>query len=257
MASSNNPSSRMVMTSFSPYADESGNYLLLLPSSSTATRPPSTSIISETVEEDITQPIDKIQFTNSVNDMKHPMLKSFIAGSLSGTCSTLLFQPFDLVKTRIQNSQLAIESAGSGPSNVRPLSSTRIGSILIDVIKNEQLTGLWRGTVPSLLRCVPGVGLHFCCLDTLQNHFCSGRQPKAMEALAFGAASRTLAGVKTRMQLYPKQFPTLFTTVIFIVQKNGVQGLFAGLVPRMMRRTLVASMAWTVYEQMMKSIGIK
>ena len=79
------------------------------------------------------------------------MLKSFIAGSLSGTCSTLLFQPFDLVKTRIQNSQLAIESAGSGPSNVRPLSSTRIGSILIDVIKNEQLTGLWRGTVPVII----------------------------------------------------------------------------------------------------------
>lgn len=28
--------------------------------------------------------------------------KSMAAGCISGTCSTLLFQPFDLVKTRIQ-----------------------------------------------------------------------------------------------------------------------------------------------------------
>ena len=33
-----------------------------------------------------------------------PVVKSFLAGSLSGTCSTLLFQPLDLVKTRVQSS---------------------------------------------------------------------------------------------------------------------------------------------------------
>lgn len=59
------------------------------------------------------------------------------------------------------------------------------------------------------------------------------------------------------MQLYPKQFPSSLSTVIFIVKQKGAQGLFSGLVPRMMRRTLMASMAWTVYEQMMKNIGLK
>lgn len=32
-------------------------------------------------------------------------------------------------------------------------------------------------------------------------------------------------------------------------QRYGIQGYFKGLVPRMLRRTLMAAMAWTVYEQ--------
>lgn len=39
----------------------------------------------------------------------------------------------------------------------------------------------------------------------------------------------------------------LFT--FFSQQKYGIQGYFKGLVPRMLRRTLMAAMAWTVYEQ--------
>lgn len=39
-------------------------------------------------------------------------MKAFAAGSLSGTCSTLLFQPFDLVKTRLQVEGTALSSAG-------------------------------------------------------------------------------------------------------------------------------------------------
>lgn len=38
--------------------------------------------------------------------------KAFIAGALSGTCSTLLFQPFDLVKTRLQVDNSALSPAG-------------------------------------------------------------------------------------------------------------------------------------------------
>lgn len=33
---------------------------------------------------------------------QNPIIKAFLAGSVSGTCSTILFQPLDLVKTRIQ-----------------------------------------------------------------------------------------------------------------------------------------------------------
>lgn len=32
----------------------------------------------------------------------HPVIKSFLVGSISGTCSTVLFQPLDLLKTRLQ-----------------------------------------------------------------------------------------------------------------------------------------------------------
>ncbi|KAK6269275.1 hypothetical protein J4Q44_G00394080, partial [Coregonus suidteri] len=48
--------------------------------------------------------------------LAHPALKAFMCGSLSGTCSTLLFQPLDLVKTRLQTLQ----------SNMQP-GSARVG----------------------------------------------------------------------------------------------------------------------------------
>ena len=36
-----------------------------------------------------------------------PVVKAFLAGSVSGTCSTIIFQPLDLVKTRLQNPAMA------------------------------------------------------------------------------------------------------------------------------------------------------
>ena len=39
------------------------------------------------------------------------MGKAFVAGALSGTCSTFLFQPFDLVKTRLQVEGISLSPA--------------------------------------------------------------------------------------------------------------------------------------------------
>lgn len=47
--------------------------------------------------------------------------------------------------------------------------------------------------------------------------------------------------------------------VIFFppLQNYGLAGFFHGAVPRALRRTLMAAMAWTVYEQMMAKMGLK
>lgn len=52
--------------------------------------------------------------TNTYNQIflqYHPVLKAFLAGSFSGTFSTILFQPLDLVKTRLQNSSQHVVAA--------------------------------------------------------------------------------------------------------------------------------------------------
>lgn len=41
------------------------------------------------------------------------------------------------------------------------------------------------------------------------------------------------------------------------MQDFGLVGFFRGGVPRALRRTLMAAMAWTVYEQMMEKMGLK
>jgi solute carrier family 25, member 38 len=59
------------------------------------------------------------------------------------------------------------------------------------------------------------------------------------------------------MQLYPDKYTNILTVMTHIQRKYGVQGYFKGLAPRMLRRTLMAAMAWTVYEQMMRNLGVK
>ena len=65
-------------------------------------------------------------------DAANPVMKAFLAGSLSGTCSTLLFQPLDLIKTRLQQQ--------SEPG--RRLSMVRM---MGRVVAQDSLAGLWRG----------------------------------------------------------------------------------------------------------------
>ncbi|KAK2187612.1 hypothetical protein NP493_160g04000 [Ridgeia piscesae] len=268
-----------------------------------------------------------------------PLVKSFLAGAFSGTCSTILFQPLDLVKTRVQ-SPVALGEKPPG-----------IITVFINVVRQEKPAALWKGLVPSLVRTVPGVGVYFTCLHALQREFGSS-DPSPLESLSMGVCARSMAGlcmlpftviktryesgqfsyrsvaealvtiyrmegakglfsglsatlmrdapfsglyltfyiqtkkmvknsgmvseprgplvhfscgilagclagmvtqpadvVKTHMQLYPDRFQYLHTTAAYIYRKEGWVGFLRGITPRIMRRTMMAAMAWTVYEQ--------
>lgn len=280
--------------------------------------------------------------------LAHPAVKAFMCGSLSGTCSTLLFQPLDLVKTRLQTLQSGVQP-GSG----------RVGmvSVLLSVVRTERLLGLWKGVSPSFARTIPGVGIYFSTYYSVKQHFFQGRSPGALEAALLGGGARIVAGVvmlpvtviKTRFEcgrysyrsvagalrsvcqsegpaaLFSGLTATLLRDVPFsgiyvmfysqakaslpreisfspsaplanfscgivagvlaslitqpadvvkthvqvnpqlrtaeairyIYMEHGLQGFFRGAVPRSLRRTMMAAMAWTVYEQMMERIGLK
>lgn len=274
-----------------------------------------------------------------------PVVKSFLAGSFSGTCSTVLFQPLDLVKTRIQ-----VPNGASGPVGIL--------SIVDTVVRQEKLVGLWRGLVPSMSRCVPGIGIYFSTIHYLRTNFESD-QKRAVESILIGAAARTVSVVtvipftviktrfesgkfnyksmfdaftetykcagpralfsgmaptlmrdvpfsglyymfysrlktgidecgygstdksvlyfccgimsgmmasmitqpadviKTHMQLSPKEHRKILLTVKYLYDKGGLRGFFCGIIPRTLRRTLMAAMAWTVYEEVSRKFGLK
>nr|XP_023015000.1 solute carrier family 25 member 38-A-like isoform X1 [Leptinotarsa decemlineata] len=280
----------------------------------------------------------------------HPLLKAFLAGSLSGTFSTVLFQPLDLVKTRLQNPT---------PALINQHGTISMYSIFSNILQQEHVRGLWRGMTPSLTRCVPGVGLYFCFLDYIKSHYFRGKTPNPMESVTMGVIARAMSGaalipitvvktrfesgvygydgvfpalreiyrtegirgmtcglvptlfrdapfsglylmfytqsklvvpqemlnsnyaspihftcgvvagilasvvtqpadvLKTKMQLYPNQFNGLWSVVIYVHTKYGLPGYFKGMVPRMLRRTLMAAMAWTMYEQLSQAMGLK
>ena len=159
------------------------------------------------------------------------LITSFLAGSLSGACSTVLLQPFDLIKTRIQQS---------------PHSSVWAQTRL--VAQTEGPLGLWRGVTPSLWRTVPGIGLHFASYHLLTSLVSDAGQPLSpLQSLAVGGLARVIAGtvlmpltvIKTRWEAGGPQFgyqgAGMLGAVKTILRLEGGRGLVAGLVPTILR----------------------
>ena len=106
-----------------------------------------------------------------------PVTKAFMAGSFSGTCSTILLQPLDLVKTKMQNSS----------------SKASVAQITKDIIERERVFGLWRGLKPALARTVPGVGLYFASLHGIKSTF--KMEQSSLGSIVTGASARSMAGM--------------------------------------------------------------
>lgn len=282
-----------------------------------------------------------------------PVLKAFLAGSVSGTFSTVLFQPLDLVKTRLQNSSIS----PTGTCGARG-AQTGMFHLMTNILRKEHLFGLWKGFTPSITRTVPGVGLYFSSMHWMTATFTDGH-PKPHEAMMIGLSARSVSAaclipftvvktrfesgeyrykgvtnalriiytkegirgltcgllptlmrdapfsglylmfyteikniippellkgelqapvqfssgviagilasavtqpadvIKTKMQLYPQLYTDVRSVLMHLHKKYGFRGYFKGLVPRMLRRTLMSAMAWTIYEQITRSIGLK
>ena len=59
------------------------------------------------------------------------------------------------------------------------------------------------------------------------------------------------------MQLEPLAYRSVVQACKQILELNGPGGFLVGLAPRMLRRTLMSALAWTVYEEIMRRVGIK
>lgn len=174
-----------------------------------------------------------------------PALKPFLVGAFSGTCSTILFQPLDLVKTRIQ-------------ATLQPCS---VGTITVmgNVLRQEKLVGLWKGLTPSMMRCVPGVGLYFGTLHWLTSNFVTG-EPTAVEAICLGLTARCISGatllpvtvVKTRFESGVYQYATVIDALQKIYKIEGARGLYSGLTATLIRDAPFSGIYLMFYTQMKK-----
>lgn len=82
---------------------------------------------------------------------------NFTAGTISGLIATMLNTPFDVVKSRIQNTL---------PGQPRRYTYTL--PALATVAREEGFAALYKGFVPKVLRLAPGGGIMLVCLPPHQ-----------------------------------------------------------------------------------------
>ena len=97
-------------------------------------------------------------------DWKHGkrlMFRNFLIGAFSGALATTFNTPFDVVKSRFQNS-----------SSAAPWTWTS----LIEVLRNEGPRALWKGYTPKVLRLGPGGGILLVVHQTVANWLIARRE---------------------------------------------------------------------------------
>lgn len=178
--------------------------------------------------------------------MVNSVLKTFAAGALSGACSTVVLQPLDLIKTRLQQS---------------PNSSLYQAAKVI--AKTEGISGFWTGVTPSLWRTVPGIGLYFSCYHSLSSCVTTDNQPlTSTQSLTIGTFSRVIAGsllipvtvIKTRWEAGGDTFKYrghgMISALRSIFRAEGLRGLGSGLVPTIVRDAPFAGIYLLFYNRL-------
>ncbi|XP_077135030.1 mitochondrial glycine transporter isoform X2 [Ranitomeya variabilis] len=180
-------------------------------------------------------------------------IKSVALGAGSRTLTGVCMLPFTVVKTRYESGKYQY---------------TGVFRALGNIYRTEGARGLFSGLSATLLRDAPFSGIYLM-FYTQAKRFTRPYNIESTYTPIINFSCGIMAGilasvitqpadvVKTHMQLSPEKYRWTGETAHFIYQYHGLTGFFRGGIPRALRRTLMAAMAWTVYEQMMDKMGLK
>ncbi|KAL1530708.1 hypothetical protein AB1Y20_001607 [Prymnesium parvum] len=156
-------------------------------------------------------------------------------GGASRACAVTLLCPVTLVKTRMEASGAAASAFGyrSVPHALR------------SIVRKEGVVALWRGLGPALLTNVPFSTLHYAFYRQFQAMLGSSVGEGAPLNFVAGAGASIIATVCTQ----PCDVLRTRSMLVLDVRRASV-GLFAGIAPRLAKRSLQTATLWTLYEEL-------
>ncbi|CAO0801006.1 unnamed protein product [Mucor circinelloides] len=176
-----------------------------------------------------------------------------IVSACTGAIITMSFMnPLDVVKTRLQ------EASKGGSKQY-----TGTVDALSKIFKNEGIFALWRGLTPGLAMALPSTAIYFVGYDYIRDHTRTSQFANTAldnySPLWAGGLARTMAALvvsplelfRTRMQSAEgvNGFPDVWRGVSRMVQKEGPQALWRGLLPTMLRDVPFSGIYWMGYEK--------
>jgi len=169
-------------------------------------------------------------------------------GILAGVVSSIVLQPFEVAKTRMQTRA----------------DSSNLARVMTRIWYTEGPGGLWAGTLPSVVRLAGGLALYFLFLGELQAVLLSRAGPLVGSAAAaadfvMGGLSRGLAAtvfcpvtvLKTRAEEgLRSDGGGLLSQLLLLSRQEGMGGLFAGLGPTLLQDVPYAGISLLVLRQL-------
>lgn len=195
---------------------------------------------------------------------KSGKLSHMVSGSISGAVASMVVQPLDVIRTRLQQQKAGIDTQGFKSSSM-----IEVGKRIVQI---DGIKGLWRGTGPTLYRVIPGAGFYFFFLNLLSTSPLINPDPSQplspTISLIVGSLSRSLVTisllpvtvVKTRFEAFGagnyKSTPHALKTIF---QQEGFRSLFSGLLPTVVRDVPFSGIYFLFYQQTklgFKNLGV-
>lgn len=188
---------------------------------------------------------------------------AFVSGAAARFAAVTVISPLELVRTKMQSASMSYD---------------QIGAAVKDAVSRGGWRSLWSGWTPSVLRDVPFSGFYFCGYEmaktfyggmmessispplsssaTVKINFLSG----ATSALFATVLTQPFDVLKTRTQIRlgdanfvdgkngASPFESVWRSASGVVRVHGVAGLYAGVIPRLMKVIPACAIMITSYE---------
>ena len=183
-----------------------------------------------------------------------------LAGALAGGVACILGTPMELVKCRLQMEIV--------PENGK---RTKARHMVLQVVKEQGVRGLYRGNVVTLMREVPGSGIYFAAYEYAKMNLNSWFGENAFNPFLAGGCAG-IAGIvtcypfdaiKTRLQCDEKIYPShkwlkdggIISCARHVWKTEGMRGFWRGLAPSALRSVVAEAFCFFIYENVRKYLA--
>ncbi|XP_015603318.1 solute carrier family 25 member 40 isoform X2 [Cephus cinctus] len=174
---------------------------------------------------------------------EQPFWIPVLAGGIARIWAATLVSPLELIRTKMQSQKL---------------SYNELVHALKTVVKYNGVSGLWMGLSSTLLRDVPFSAIYWFNYETIKRIFQDSHKSFTFNFVA-GAMAGSIAAlvtlpfdvVKTHKQIEmdkPRRSRGTLAIIEKIYNLNGIKGLYAGLIPRIVKVAPACAIMIATYE---------
>lgn len=210
------------------------------------------------IQTQLLQSIQLYQLNNNVtiDDKSNNQLinktKYLFVGGVSRGIAVALACPISVIKTRYE---------GISRGNKQ---YTSIYNALYTISRTEGIRGMYAGVVPSVIKDAPYAAVYLYLYTSIKsilyntihinntNNYNNIIIQFSGGFIAGGLATalfQPFEVIKTRKQLNTKLSLNTFNMFTYIYTQHGVHGLYRGLLPRVLRRSMSNALSWMLFEQ--------